>query len=489
MHLTIRTRLTLWYFAVLTASFLALFWIFDLGFRRSIETTVNDASRNNLEAIRRVIDKSQHAGLPKVSKELRELSEVWANGAIFEVTDVDGNVIFASPPFSSPQSPLPLPVREKISFVTTNLANLQYRIAQQWVTIGGKGFLISTAVPTEAFDQALDHFRLVEKEFLPLLVFLACLLGYWLAARALAPVDRIIQSAGDIGVQNLSGRLEVPRARDELQRLTETLNEMLDRVERSVKRITQFTADASHDLRTPLSVIRTDAEIALRRPRTGAEYRESLSRILQVSEGTTGLIEALLTLARADGESCNLNVAIVDVTPALRNIAEQISTLATSKGLSFSFTLTEQPLRMKADYTSIEKLFFILLDNAVKYTPAPGFVWLRSYAAAAQAVIEVEDTGIGIAKDDQSRIFDRFFRADQARSVNVPGSGLGLAIASWIAASHQASIEVRSNLGVGSLFRVRFPRIEANHGDLCASPDEKAARGTQAVANATTQNH
>jgi heavy metal sensor kinase len=478
MQLTIRTRLTVWYFAVLAASFLALFWIFDLGFRRSIETTVNEASRNNLEAVRRVIDKSEHAGLPEVSKQLSQLSEVWANGAIFEVTDVDRNVIFASQPFSSPQSPLPRPVREKTSFITTNLANLQYGIAQQWVIIGGREFLISAAVPTEPFDQALDHFRLVEKEFLPLLVLLACLLGYWLAGRALAPVDRIIQSAGGIGVQNLSRRLEVPRARDELRRLTETLNEMLDRLERSVKRITQFTADASHDLRTPLSVIRTDAEIALRRPRTGSEYRESLTRILQVSEGTTGLIESLLTLARAEGESCNLNIAIVDVTPRLQQIAEQVSSLAAAKGLTFSSALTGQPLQIKADHAAIEKLFFVLLDNAVKYTPAPGFVWLRSHSTRAEAVVEVEDTGIGIAEDDQPRIFDRFFRADQARSVNVPGSGLGLAIASWIVASHQATIEVHSKLRVGSIFRVRFPLLELSPRDISMQHDENAAVGT-----------
>jgi heavy metal sensor kinase len=477
MHLTIRTRLTLWYFAVLAVSFLTLFWIFDVGFRRSIETTVNDASRNNLEAVRRVIDKSEHAGLPKVSQELRELSEVWANGAIFEVTDVDREIIFASQPFSSPQSPLPLPVREKTTFVTSNLANLQYRIAQRGVTIAGKEFLIRAAVPTEPFDQALDHFRLVEKEFLPLLVLLACLFGYWLAARALAPVNRIIQSAADIGVQNLSGRLKVPRAGDELQRLTETLNEMLDRVERSVARVTQFTADASHDLRTPLSVIRTDAEIALRRPRTGSEYRESLSRILQVSEGTTGLIESLLNLARADGGNCNLNVANVDMTPRLHQIAEQVSSLVASKGLTFQIALTGQPLRIKADHAAIEKLFFVLLDNAVKYTPAPGFVWLRSRGTGGEAVVEVEDTGIGIAEDDQARVFDRFFRADQARSRNVPGSGLGLAIASWIVASHQATIEVRSKLGVGSCFQVRFPLLEPNPREISMPHDENIALG------------
>jgi signal transduction histidine kinase len=473
--LTIRTRLTLLYFGVLAASFFAFFWICDLGFRRSIETTVNNASRDNLEAVRRVIDKSFPDGLPKVRQELRELSELWANGAILEVTDQDHAVIFASEPFASPQFPLPQPLQGKISFLTTNLASLQYRIAQQAITIDGKEFLLNAAVPTEPFDQALDHFRLIEKEFLPLLVVIACLLGYWLAGRALAPVDRIIQSAGKIGVQNLSQRLEVPRARDELRRLTETLNDMLDRLERAVKRITQFTADASHDLRTPLAVIRTDAEIALRRPRSAPEYRESLARILQVAEGTTGLIESLLTLARADGESSNLNVAIIDMSPTLRKVVQQVSVLATSRGLAFNSALAEQPLRIKADSAAIEKLLFILLDNAFKYTPAAGYVWLRSYADGRDAVFEVEDTGIGIAEDDQPRIFDRFFRADHARSVKIPGSGLGLSVASWIAASHKARIDVESKLGDGSLFRVRLPLLDSNLHDSRPLQDESTA--------------
>ncbi|HVM75669.1 MAG TPA: ATP-binding protein [Candidatus Saccharimonadales bacterium] len=466
MHLTIRTRLTLWYFGVLAASFLAFFWICDLGFRRSIETTVNEASRNNLEAVRRVIDKSRPAGTRKLQKELTELSELWANGAIFEVSDIHGNVLFASPPFSAPQSRLPQPPQARVSYLTTNLARLQYRIAQEAILSGEEEFLVNAAVPTEPFDQALDHFRLIEKEFLPLLVLLACLLGYWLAGRALAPVDRIIQSAEDVGVQNLSRRLQVPAARDELRRLTETLNAMLDRIEIAVKRITQFTADASHDLRTPISVIRTDAEIALRRPRTAAEYRESLGRILEVSEGTTGLIESLLTLARADGGNSNLRLAKIDLTPTLEKVALQTSVLAGSKGISFTTALSNEPLWVKADAPAIEKLFLIFLDNAVKYTPPSGFVRLRSHESNGEAVIEIEDTGIGIAPEDQARIFDRFFRVNHARSTSTPGAGLGLSIASWIAAKHNSAIEVDSALGSGSVFRVRLPLLGVSHSDL-----------------------
>jgi len=461
VNLTIRARLTLLYFGVLAASFVAFFWICDFGFRRSIETTVNDASRSNLEIVQRVLTISESRGIPKVQKELNELSELWANGAIFEVSVADGSWIFRSPRFLLPQSPLPTPPSEGISFLTTNLASQQYRIAQKSILRGSTLFRISAAVPTEPFDQALDHFRLIEKRFLPLLVVLASLLGYWLSGRALAPVNQIIQSAEQIGVQNLSQRLEVPAATDELQRLTVTLNAMLERIESSVKRIRQFTANASHDLRTPLALIRTHAELALRRTRTETEYRDSLERILRASEETTQLIESLLTLARADAGAAHLHFRELDLTPLLLKAAQQASVLAISKGLNFSSRPSEETMLVRADATAVESLLLAVLDNAVKYTPAGGFVQLRSFVHFGEAVIEVEDTGIGIGAEDLPRIFDRFYRADQARSREVPGSGLGLSIARWIAETHKGRIEVERDRATGSLFRILLPVVPA----------------------------
>jgi heavy metal sensor kinase len=459
VKLTIRARLTLLYFTVLAASFVAFFWICDFGFRRGIEITVNDASQSNLEIVQRVLSLSASKGTPKVQKELAELSNLWANGAIFEVADGEGSWIFRSPRFLLSQEPLPEPPSTGVSFLTTNLDKQQYRIAQQSVLIDGRPFRINAAVPTEPFDQALDRFRLFEKRFLPLLVILASLLGYWLSGRALAPVNRIIESAEQIGLQNLSQRLEVPKTADELQRLTVTLNAMLERIESSVKRIRQFTANASHDLRTPLSLIRTHAELALRRTRTETEYRESLARILSVSEETTQLIEGLLTLARADAGAANLQFTEMDLVPLLQKISHQFSVLAVSKDLSFSSQVANESLSLRGDSASIESMLLAILDNAFKYTPAGGSVRLRAKTVANEVVIEVEDTGVGIADEDLPRIFDRFFRADRARSREVPGSGLGLSIARWIAETHKGRIEVESRLGAGSVFRIALPLV------------------------------
>ena len=457
MKLTIRARLTLLYFVVLAASFAAFFWICDFGFRRSIEITVNDASRSNLERVRAVIEKALPRGLPKVQQELTELADLWPSGALFEVAGPDGHWIFQSPRFLKPQAPLPEVFTREISFLTTNLDFLQYRIARQRFPLDGHTFQIDAAVPTEPFDQALDNFRLIEKEFLPLLVVLASFLGYWLSGRALAPVNQIIQSAEGIGVPNLSRRLEVPRAKDELRRLTETLNAMLDRIECSVKRITQFTADASHDLRTPLSLIRTNAELALRRQRSEKDYRETLTRILLISEETTELIEGLLTLARADAGAAQLKYEPLNLGLILLKVAHQARFLASAKGLSFREHLPSEPMAMLADSAAIERLFVSILDNALKYTPFGGRVTVRASADQIYTTIEIEDTGIGIAEADLAHIFERFYRADQARSREIRGSGLGLSIAGWITEAHHGVIEATSRPGKGSCFRIRLP--------------------------------
>ena len=460
MNLTIRARLTLLYVLVLGASFLAFFWICDLGFRHSIETTVNDESQSDLETVQRVITESAPKGPAKVREELGELSNLWANGAIFQVVVEDRDMLFQSRRFLSPDIPFPARSTGTI-FFTRNLELLQYRIARRQIAVDGRNYLVDTAVPTEPFDQALDRFRIIEKEFLPLLVLLASLLGYWLSGRALAPVNRIIKSAEGIGVRNLHRRLEVPSAKDELRRLTETLNAMLERIDSSVSRITQFTADASHDLRTPLALIRTNAELALRRTRTDAEYRETLARILESTEETTQLIEHLLTLARADAGAAQLRYKMMGLLAILERAGQQTRVLANAKGLTFTMELGDETGAgvVYGDSSALERLFLTILDNAVKYTPSGGQVVVRAELENSQAVVEIEDSGMGISAEELPRIFDRFYRADQARSREIRGSGLGLAIARWIAEMHKATIEAESKVGEGTRMRIRLPIV------------------------------
>lgn len=438
-------------------SFAAFFWICDLGFQRSIETTVNDASRSDLQTLARLLANFSAQSEPQLREQLAQLADVWPNGALFEVSGGNRAWLFRPPRFAHAMPGLP-PVRgDETLFFTTNLDRLQYRIALRRITLGGQTFEIHAAVPTEPFDQALDRFRLLEKQALPLLVLLASLLGYWLSARALAPVTHIMATAQSISAQNLSRRLELPKAHDELRQLTETLNVMLDRIEHSFRRITQFTADASHDFRTPIAIIRTTSEIALRRPRADSEYRESLSRILKTSIETSELLENLLTLARADAGVVALDMQTLDLAASVRRAQDRALALSAEKPLQFTAQLPPAPVWVNANSIAIDRLLLILIDNAVKYTPAGGRCAIELSHDPGQAHIAIRDTGIGISPNDLNRIFERFTRADASRSRETPGAGLGLAIARWITEIHGGTIAAESHLGLGSVFHVRLP--------------------------------
>jgi signal transduction histidine kinase len=272
----------------------------------------------------------------------------------------------------------------------------------------------------------------------------------------LAPVDALVRTARDISGINLDRRLPKLETGDELQRLSDTLNEMLDRIEKVFLRVSQFTADASHELRTPISLIRTEAELALRRSRGEAEYKESLRSILLEAERTTSVVEQLLTLARSDSGRETLHMESVNLSGLMRVAQESWRQVAEIRDLQFSAEIAPD-ICVVGDAMALRKLADLLLDNALKYTPSPGVVQLSLRKAGENALLGVRDSGPGIAEGEQAKIFERFYRVDKARSREQGGAGLGLAIAKWIVAQHRGSISVKSELGAGSTFWVELP--------------------------------
>jgi heavy metal sensor kinase len=315
--------------------------------------------------------------------------------------------------------------------------------------------------PADDAVETLHLFRAYLLMFAPMLLLAAAGGGYWLSRRALSPVDALARTAREISGTNLNSRLQKLDTGDELQRLSDTLNEMLDRIESAFRRITEFTADASHELRTPVSLIRTEAELALRRNRGEAEYKESLQHILLEAERTTSLIEQLLSLARADSGRESLRLQPVDLSETLRSVVDGWQQVARIRNLQFTACLDVPPYYVLGDETLLRRLADILLDNAFKYTSAPGSVQLSLVPKADSVAITVKDSGVGIAEEEQGRIFERFYRVDKARTRVQGGAGLGLAIAQWIVAQHAGSIAVESRPGDGSTFRVKLPMTAA----------------------------
>jgi heavy metal sensor kinase len=309
----------------------------------------------------------------------------------------------------------------------------------------------------EAFE-AIEAFGIILLLAVPVLLIAASAGGYWISKRALDPVDEISRAAQRISIENLADRLHVPETGDQLQRLTETLNQMFSRLEMSVHKMKQFTADASHELRAPITLIRTTAEVAVqRRNRQALEYLEALDDILEESERTSHIVDSLMLLARADAGKEVLESGPADACSISRAAVEQGEKLARINGLDFSASIPDDPIWVHADAQALRRALLILIDNAAKYTPDGGSVRIELSANAGFARFRVSDTGIGIAPADLPNIFDRFWRADKARSRSQAGAGLGLSIAKWIAETHGGSISVESDPGKGSVFSLNVP--------------------------------
>ena len=452
---SIRFRLTAWYAVILTVTFAVVgvgaWW----AIRDSIHDTIDKDLRSRLQAVRDYLH--QQAADPDsgpLAEELAEDAALTPAGTLIRLAGADGRWIYQSPGTKQWDAKPPLASRlpERGETETVVVAGRPFRVLTAPVSVGA----VQIGTPIDEYYEMLGDFTWTAALASPLILLLASAAGYWMSRRALEPVDRIARTAEEIGAQNLSERLPLLGAGDELDRLSATLNAMFARLEAAFHRITRFTADASHELRTPVAVIRTTAELALSKPRGQEEYTRELARILAESERASRLIEDLMTLARADAGDDGVVPEPLDLAEPLREACAEAGVLADAAGLRFH-TEIQSGCPVAGDCQALRRLFLILLDNAVKYTPAGGEIRVVLSAGQGAAVVEVQDSGAGIAPEDLPHVFDRFYRAAKDRSRKTGGAGLGLAIAQCIAARHGGAVSAQSAPGAGSLFRVRLP--------------------------------
>jgi heavy metal sensor kinase len=449
---SIRARLTVWY-AVFLAAALILFTVAAiLLMRHSIFVTVYEELQDEMNAVRALIEKTDAAGLPG---QVRAHAELQAGSSLLQVSDEHGTFLYRSPRLQELGLSPKLQASSKFAIVWFGRTPLQFLSAT--VENQDHTFTIQVAKDMDDYFDATARYELLLAIGIPVLLIAAIASGYWISRRALAPVDEITHAAQQISPSDLTGRVLVPNTRDELQRLAETINSMLDRIEGAFRRITQFTADASHELRTPVTLIRTRAEIILRKSRDEGEYREALQEILAESERMSALIENLMVLARADAGTEALHFGKVDLCEIAQRASAQGSTLAGLRQLTWSEQIPEKPIWVNADPDSLARLLLVLIDNAVKYTPEHGRVGLLVRNSNGHASVEVHDTGIGIPEAALPHIFERFYRADTARSRDSGGAGLGLSIGQWIAKAHHGEITMKSTANDGSCFQLKLP--------------------------------
>lgn len=457
---SIRFRLTAWYFAIFAVG-LSLFgagaW---LAMRASLFNAVDNGLRDRIQGVQRFMyEQITTQSIAELIDELRENAALSHGGDLFQVCDAQGNWLYRSAPFERIQLGIrrPAELGSAPVFEDIDNQNTHLRVASQKVTINGAVYTVQVASPMHEFDEALQRFRQSLVFFIPVLLIVAAVVGYWLSDRALSPVDEITTTARSISIQNLTNRLTVAKTGDELERLSNTLNEMLTRLDASVRRMTQFTADASHELRAPLALIRTTAELTLRKERSPGDYREAFRQVLAESERTSELVDSLLLLARADSGTEALALMPIDLSQSVSGAAEQGQTLAEQKSVRLHTEIPSEPIPVKGDPEAIRRVFLILIDNAVKYTGANGVVTVSLRKSNGIATGTVTDSGIGIAQEDLPHVFDRFWRADKVRSREMGGAGLGLSIAKWIVEGHHGQIQVASSPGKGASFTVHLP--------------------------------
>jgi signal transduction histidine kinase len=434
---SIRFRLTVWYAAVLACG-LALFgaavwWSMRARLMGEIDREVEGRAARFSQYF--VTEAGERSGAALID-ELEEFCQALPPGSWMTLSGANG---FA---FSYPALK----------------PSAEMRATRREFSFAGESFVLEAGAPVGEARHTLDLLRWLLIALIPAVILIACAGGVWLSRRALAPVAEATRAAHAISIENLSARLPVPEGLDEIAGLTEVLNAMLARLDSAVTTLSHFVADASHELRTPLAVIRTTAELALRRAWPAEAYRQALQEIAAETERMTQLVEDLLLLARTDTGTIEMPLSPLDVRDVVRDVCAELRGLAGVRRIRVTTSFCDDEATIAGNRAGLHRLFLVLMDNALKYSHEGGnviaTVGLTMKEGAARVSVGVEDFGAGISGEDLPNIFRRFYRSDAARAGG--GYGLGLALAESIARAHHAEIEVRSEVGAGSRFVVHF---------------------------------
>jgi heavy metal sensor kinase len=457
--LSIRWRVTLWYGGVLSAILAGFSGAVYLLMRHHLLALTDSALKEEVAELGDEVGRAESlAGLPGW------LGPRFARIEGYEclVSTLEGKSLFRSAGLGPAGLPSPAagagssrsdaPTLEDVA-----VAGLGPVRMASHVLPGPSGpVLIQVVVSLTPNTRALGELMAVLLTIGPLA--LVCTLGggYWLAHKALEPVDRMAATAAEITASRLDRRLEEADASDELGGLARTFNAMTARLQRSFEEVRRFTADAAHELRTPLAAMRTEAEVALRCERSAERDGRVLEELLEEMERLTRLVSQLLFLCREDAGLDVGDLRPVFLAELVSEVGEHMQVVAREKGVELALDLPE-PCPIRGDADRLRHLFFNLLDNAIKYTPPGGRVVVRGESCNGQTCVRVADSGIGIAVDHLPRVFDRFYRVDPARSPETEGSGLGLAICRSIAEAHGGRLEIDSTLGSGTCVTLVLP--------------------------------
>jgi heavy metal sensor kinase len=464
---SIRAKLITLYVAILTLVFVCFGIYIYAGFKtyliRSLQQTLTWRAQQIASTF---LDEIPAKGEAFVGNEIQTRYAPELNQRVIRITDVHGHQVYGSKNsvVLTPIQPETVPGNQSESVPVSSQVILPKGERLEVIAVShriadGSIYTVEVGAPETDISTALAGLTWTLIFGFPFLIGLAIGGGYILLGRALRPVDLIVSAAEAITLENLRQRLPVSKTGDEFERLSSALNRMIERLDESFQLTIRFAADASHELRTPLTVMRGELESLVREPALTEDLAERVGNVLEEAVRLTRIIEGLLLVSRLETGEAQMRKDKLDLGEMINGIADQMAPLADDKMLTMQRKIAPGVL-VEGDQIRLKQVGVNLLDNAFKYTPEGGQVSIRVWAESDFANFSISDTGMGISEQALPRIFDRFFRAEQARNCRADGTGLGLSIVQSIVEAHGGKVLVESQEGLGARFRVELPLVK-----------------------------
>lgn len=462
INFPIKWKLTIWYGGILALILL----IFSSGvyiyFKNSLERSIDVKIKSIAEVLATSMTE-EHSGnvFGNFERYLENVLGKKPKGKFIQIIDSSGKIGAKMNDIETDAIPTRFNTTERalkgeIVYETIEDANPRLRMITMPILDNKKiTSIVQVGSSLADFDETMRKLLIIMVISIPTSIGVTIIMGYFMAKKTLRPVDQIRRAAVKISSSNLDERIDIKGRKDELGRLAETFNAMIARLKDSFQRINQFSIDVSHELKTPLTILKGETEVVLRKDRDNEEYRNLLQSNLEEIDRMARIIDDLLLLSKADRKDMKLNIGNISLRDLVADVCMNMKIFADKKEIVLVVDELAD-VRLIGDELKLRRMLWNIMENGIKYTPKGGVVTVSSYINNGFVCVNVTDNGMGISGDDIKYIFDRFYRADRSRK-RESGSGLGLSISKWIAEAHKGAIEVTSQLSKGSQFLIKLP--------------------------------
>jgi two-component system, OmpR family, sensor kinase len=461
-NLPIRWRLTIWYGVVLSLILIIFASGIFIYFKNSLQESIDAKIRSIGEVLSSSMTDAHNTSVfGNFERYLENVLGKKPKGKFIQIMDSSGRIGAKMSDIEGEALPtsfsaLERAMRGEIVYETIERTKPRLRMITIPILENKKvTSVVQVGTSLEDFDETIRKLLLIIIISIPTSICVTIVVGYFMARKALRPVDQIRRAAVKISSSNLDEKIDITGRKDELSRLAETFNAMINRLKDAFQRINQFSIDVSHELKTPLTILKGETEVALRKEREKHDYQVLLMSNLEEIDRMSCIIDDLLLLSKADTKEIKLNVEEVALRDLVIDVCMDMKVVADKKSVALETSELED-IRLKGDELKLRRMLLNIVENGIKYSHAGGKVSVSSYVNDGYAKIDVKDNGIGISEEDIKYIFDRFYRADPSRK-RESGSGLGLSISRWIAEAHKGGIEVKSQPAQGSMFTIKLP--------------------------------